>query len=488
VPTNFTVVGTPATTFSATLSWSPPTTGGAPATYEIYRSTTAGEAFQPANHLTSIPVVAGQASYTFIDNTGLTPVNTYWVVSAKNAAGESPTAEVMYAPIEPPGVPTNLSVVRTPETTLSATVIWSPPTTGGDPATFEIYRSTTAGEAFLPDNHLTSIPVVAGQASYTFIDNAGLTPVDTYWVISAKNAGGETPTDEVMYKPIGPPGGTGDTGYGNNFAAALIFADDIGLGGDPITGTWTTDAALIDYSTGLRPLTTELAALAARPLDPVVVTTLPYLDPQTVYPLDGVDYYKQQTASIWQGPWEKGAGTLQEVDAKWGDNLISQNLTQTSVVRIEMVLSKTLTTAVQSYTMHSLYGSKRNEIYGTDGTTYANSTAFVFASNARLKIEKLDVDGSTVVHEAYNQTLWEGDGPGFLGAEVNVAGNFTYGFVWNMKNEVMPGGIPKTGTWRITFSLDDPSPKGTPDNTNIVSAANGTLVDENTVYIDIVIH
>ena len=218
------------------------------------------------------------------------------------------------------------------------------------------------------------------------------------------------------------------------------------------------------------------------------MTTLPYLDPETVYPLAGVDYYKQQTASIWQGPWEKGAGTLQEVDAKWGDNLISQNLTQTSVVRIEMVLSKALTTAVQSYTMQSLYGTKRNEIYGTDGTTYANSTAFVFASNARLKIEKLDVDGATVVHEAYNQTLWEGDGPGFLGAEVNVAGNFTYGFVWNLKNEVMPVGIPKTGTWRITFSLDDPSPKGTPDNTNIVSAANGTLVDENTVYIDIVIH
>jgi hypothetical protein len=129
--------------------------------------------------------------------------------------------------VEAPGAPTNLTVVRTPDVTLSATVTWSPPVAGGPPVTFEIYRSTTAGSAFLPDNHLISIPFVAGQASYTFIDNAGLTPVETYWVVSAKNAGGETPTAEVMYKPIGPPGGGGDTGFGNNFSAVLIFADNI---------------------------------------------------------------------------------------------------------------------------------------------------------------------------------------------------------------------------------------------------------------------
>jgi len=469
VPTGFAVAATPNVDYSATLTWSPPTTGGAPATYELYHSTTAGQAF-PDNHVQTIDVVAGQGIYEFVHG-GLTPVENYWVVSAKNAAGETAAAEVMHKPLNPtvqaPGVPTNLAVAKTEgeEVILSATLTWSPPTpgTGGDPETFEIYRSLTAGETFLPDNHLISIPVVAGQASYEFIDNAGLTPrVDIYWVVSAKNAGGETPTGEVsLYLQSGPPGGTGDTGFGNNFAAAMIFADDIGLGGAPITGTRTTVLTDIDFNTGLRPSLGEATAL------PATVTQLPYFDPDTAYELGGVTYYEQQTASTWQGWWEKGAGTLQEVTAKWGDNLISQRLTGSSVVRIEMVLTKPLTAA--------------------DGTEYDNLTAFVFAANAHLKIEKLDADGNPAGHTAFDGTLWEGDGPGFLGAEINVGGNLTYGFVWRLNDEVMPGGIPKEGQWRLTFSLDPVSPQGAADNTNIISAANGTLVNENEVYIDITI-
>jgi hypothetical protein len=388
--------------------------------------------------------------------------------------------------VDAPGVPTAFTVERTPEVTLSATLTWSPPTTGGDPATFEIYRSTTASTAFLPDNHVISMPAVSGQVTpYTFIDNAGLTPVDTYWVVSAKNAGGETPTGEVLYKPIGSGGGE-DEAYGNNFSAALVFADDIGIGGLAIgaTSVWTNDLTTpIDYNTGLRPTLEQVTALAALL---VPVTTMPYLDPATTFPLGGVTYYKQQTASTWQGQWVRGAAEAQHVTAKWGDNLISQRFTANSVIRIEMVLSKALTTAMKSYTMKSLYGTQRNEIFGSDGTTYDNLTAFVFAANAHLKIAKLD-DSGVAVHTPYDQTLWMGDGPGFLAGEVNVGGNFTYGFVWDLKSEVMPVGVPKTGTWRITFSLDGTSPKGTSNNTFIDSAANGVYVDGSTVFIDILV-
>lgn len=388
--------------------------------------------------------------------------------------------------VDAPGVPMNFTVERTPEVTLSATLSWSVPAAGGDPSSYEIYRSTTAGTVFQPANHLISITAVAGKSTYTFVDNAGLTPVDTYWVVSAMNAGGETPTAEVLYKPIGPPGGTGDTGFGNNFAAALIFADDIGIGGVALAGSWTNDLTSLDFdpNTGLRPSATEVTNLAALP---VPVTSLPYLDPTTTYTLDGIDYYKQQSVSTWQGQWEKGKADTQHVTAAWGDNLVSQALTANSTIRIEMVLSKTLTAPMTSYWMESLYGTRENEIQGTDGTTYDNMVAFVFASNAHLKIQKLDGSGNPDGAALYDQTLWEGDGPGFLAGEVNVSGNFTYGFVWNLKNEVLPGDITtgKTGTWRLTFSLDPVSPKLTPNNTLIDVATNGVRVSATEVYIDI---
>ena len=80
-----------------------------------------------------------------------------------------------------------------------------------------------------------------------------------------------------------------------------------------------------------------------------------------------------------------------------------------------------------------------------------------------------------------------GDGPGCFAGEVNVAGNFTYGFVWDLRNQVMPGNVTrgKAGTYRIIFSLDGTSPKGTSNNTLVDTVSNGTRVSDTAVYIDI---
>ena len=390
---------------------------------------------------------------------------------------------------DPPGAPTNFTAVRTSDAVLSATLTWSVPASGGDPSSYEIYRTTTdpaVAEIVDDANLVNSIPAVAGKTNYEYVDNAGVARGDNWWVVSAKNAGGETPStvEGPLFLP-GPPGGVGEEGFGNNFAAAMIFADDIGIGGASIAGSsWTDDLTLIDTNTGLRPSAGEVTDLLA-----ASVSNLPYLDPTTTYTVDGIDYYKQQSVSTWQGKWENAGGVDQNVTGKWGDNLISQRLTTASVIRIEMVLSKDLAPATMdpSYWMLSLYGTRENEIYGTDGTTYENPTAFVFAANAHLKIQKLDGNGLPDGNPLYDQTLWEGDGPGFLAGEVNVAGNFTYGFVWNLKNEVLPADITtgKAGTWRITFSLDGMSPVGTSNNTFIDSVANGVRVSDTEVYIDI---
>jgi len=379
-----------------------------------------------------------------------------------------------------PGAPTNFTVINTPETTLSETLTWSPPTTGEAPTSYEVYRSLTPG-AFLPENHLISVPVIAGHTVYTFVDNAGLVSTPTYWAVSAKNAGGETAAAEKSDTPKGSStgGGGGDTGFGNNFSAALIFADDVGITGLPIAASsvWSTipaSAVASATSTGLRPLATEVI--------PTTTTALPYLDPTTAYDLNGTIYYKQATASTWQGQWEKGAASgVQDVTAKWGDNLISQSLKSTSVIRVEMVLSKAidpLVTPMTTYPMVSLYGTQTTEVTGTTGVPVTTATsAFVFAANAHLTIWK---DGEAPL---VDQTLWEGDGPGFLAGEVNVSGNFTYGFVWNLKNVTVT--YPKTGLWHIKFSLDPTSPAGTPNNTNITAAPNSISFTGSEATIDI---
>lgn len=389
--------------------------------------------------------------------------------------------------VEAPGAPTNFTVTATPEAILSATLTWSLPLSGGDTTSFEIYRSTSAGTTFNPANHLLSIRVDPNKTTYDFIDGAGLAPhTEYYYVVAAKNTGGETPTVEKPFVTKGgPPSGGGDTGFGNNFSAALIFADGYGISKSPLSCTWTTTVSAIDFTSG------SACGTGLRPLTAPPVLELPYFDPDSAYILNNVTYYEQKTASTWQGEWVDGGGATQEVNGAWGDNLISQSLSVNSVIRIEMVLTKALTTPMTSYTMQSLYGTRENEVAGTDGTTYDNSTAFVFATNAHLTIQKLDGTGAPDGTPLYDQTLWMGDGPGYLAGEVNVLGNFTYGFVWNVKDVTTAvlnaHGITSgaAGTWRLTFSLDGTSPVGTSNHTLITTVTNGVHDSDTSVHIDI---
>jgi hypothetical protein len=344
-------------------------------------------------------------------------------------------------PVEAPGIPINFELLTSAVGgELSAKLIWEAPTTGGAVDTYEIYKYTS--EVTTP-NHLISLPA----GTFEFLDNAGIDRcVTTYWILAAKNAGGETRTLPKGWQPQGCGQGEIDA-YGNNMASALIFADGVGITNEDIQDVWTEDnISLVDTTTGLRPTQLEID-------EPLL--EFPYFDENTTYLKDGVIYYKQKTISTWQGEWIDGSGLGEHnVTAKWGDNLISQTLTTQSVVRIEMVFSKALDTNMTAYNMVSLYGEKDVEIYGTDGNTTTVDTAFVFTAYAGLKIERLDALGGDPVDVVDEQALFDGgpDGPGQFAAEINVAGKLVYGYVWDL-----PGNNIPAGAYRITFTLNEPS-------------------------------
>lgn len=385
-----------------------------------------------------------------------------------------------------PGAPTALTATGGENV---ATLQWSPPAasaTAGLPDSYEIYRSTTATTAATivdPANFVATTPVVTGQSvySYTAIGLAG-GHATHYFVVTAKNAGGETPSSVASADVTGPP--TAQT-YGNNFSAALIFADDIGITNlalDPAK-SWaagTADVTAIDYNTGLRPLAAEVTAMLALT---VPQTTLPYLPvPSKIDPL----YYEQKSINTWQGEWAKGGAEPQLVTAKWGDNLAgTASLSASAKIRIEMVLTKDVSaTPMTAYTMKLLSGSGTNELQGTNGVTYSATTAFVMATNARLIIQKFN--GATLDAPLVDQALFDPafpDGLNKLSGEIPVSGNFTYGFVWDPSTSGSTA-----GKYRVTFKLDPTSLFGTgnpANNTFIQTATNGVRVSDTEAYIDI---
>lgn len=399
---------------------------------------------------------------------------------ALTACGSDDAVAPPPATIAAPGAPTAFTATAGENV---VTLQWSPPAasaTAGLPDSYEIYRSTTAttpATLVAPAYFVTTIPVVPGQAVYSFTD-IGLAGNTTYYfVVTAKNAGGETPSTVASAKPTGPPN---PQVYGNNFSAALIFADDIGITNLPITGVWTLDKTLIDYNTGLRPLAAEVTAF------PALQLTLPYLPvPSKIDPL----YYEQKSINTWQGEWAKANGADQLVTAKWGDNLSSASLSASSKIRIEMVLTKDVSaTPMTAYTMKLLSGSGTNELQGTNGVTYNPTTAFVFATNAHLTIQKLDAAGAPTGALITDQALFDPafpDGLNKLSGEIPVSGNFTYGFIWDPSTSGSTA-----GRYRITFKLDPISQFGAgnpANNTFMTTATNGVRVSDTEAYIDIVV-
>lgn len=185
--------------------------------------------------------------------------------------------------------------------------------------------------------------------------------------------------------------------------------------------------------------------------------------------VEGVPAYLQQDMlNEWQAQTQVPAGTPVDVSwIDWGDNLEARPWSETSIVRVEVVLIQDLLTPMIGYEMLYVGGEGPDEMWGASAATYESTQATVYSGCARLTIQKIappEFPAEPVL--TWNSTLgqWEGDvtqpffnggvwdaadGMGAFSAEINVKGKVIYGFNWSVKR-IGDG----AGTYRLTFSLD----------------------------------
>lgn len=163
------------------LSWSAPTTGGAPTTYIIEAGSSAGQA-NLANFAT------GTTATTF--SAGGVAAGSYYVrVRAANASGTSaPSNESLLVVGSAPGAPRMLTTSASGTTVLLS---WAPPTTGGPPSTYIIEAGSARGAANLAN-------FATGSTATTF-SAAGVAPGAYYVRVRAANsAGTSAPSNDSL--------------------------------------------------------------------------------------------------------------------------------------------------------------------------------------------------------------------------------------------------------------------------------------------------
>jgi fibronectin type 3 domain-containing protein len=456
------------------------------ASYNVYWSKTPGIVLGAAG-VTKVP---GLTTPSYV-HTGLTNGDTYYyVVTAVETSGlveSTLSGEVSARPLPPPPpAPLGLTAIA-PKDVVQVAVQWYdvtnyPSATAPIQVGYNLYRGLTPGVASYYKD--ASRATKFSNVTAPFIDAAVTSATTYYYVVTSfvpslpdveSVPSGEASADVSSAGGSGGGGG-GDTGFGNNLSVPVIFADAYGVTGLPITGTWPgagpfTTVPTFDYNTGLRPLSTE------------TLSAFPYYDSSTAVSLGGVTYYPQATASTWQAQWASNASGAQiDSNIDWGDALLSRTYTTNSIVRIEVALSDPAQ-AMTAYKMRLLSGTGVTELQGTDGTT-ETLAPFVFAINARLKIEKIATGGGsdTVIYDkaVYDTfgTSTEGSGSSGGGittaspftAELNVGGSLVYGY--NFMISKLTGVPNKAGQYRITFSLDPNATVGTvtvPNHVKMIS-------------------
>jgi hypothetical protein len=177
-PTGLTA--TDAGTYSITLSWSKPTTGGAVQGYNIYEGTSSGGEVLTAPVNGNV-LVTGTSTTVSTSGTG----TYYFEVTAVNAVGQSPASNEASAAAATvaPSAPTGLTAMPSDG---AVSLAWTAPSSGNTPTSYEVFYGTSAGA------ETTQAPAsdVTGTTAYVSPLTNGTA---YYFVVKAVNGAGTGP-------------------------------------------------------------------------------------------------------------------------------------------------------------------------------------------------------------------------------------------------------------------------------------------------------
>lgn len=251
-------------TTSVTFSWSPPTSGSTPFSYQPQIS---------ANNGVTWTSVGGQTGLASVSVTGLS-VNTAYLfrVITSNSTGSSTSAATGVTTLSVlPTAPTGLSVVGIP-TQNAVNLQWNAPSAGTLPLTYQMLaRSPTGTGAFA---------AVGNPTTSTTISITGLSTASSYdFIVTAANLAGTGPASSALVN-VQTAGSIGSLpGPATGLAASAI-------GSASLTLTWAAPA------TGTPPFSyqPQQAAPSGTPVwanigTPITATTVvvPGLSPNTAY-------------------------------------------------------------------------------------------------------------------------------------------------------------------------------------------------------------
>jgi hypothetical protein len=225
-PQGVTGVSATAGVGSATVNWTPPTSGAPATSYKItpYIGTTAGTPTIAEGNVSSKVVtgLTGGTSYTF-------------TVTSQNEAGTGPESAKSNAvtPSNPtvPGAPTAVSATAGPA---SATVNWTAPTNNGG--------GTITGYKITPYAAGVAQTAVTAEASASSFNVTGLTVGTSYtFTVAATNSAGtgtaSTQSNAVTPTSTSVPGTpTGVSAQGKSSGALVTWTAPTTSGGSAITG------------------------------------------------------------------------------------------------------------------------------------------------------------------------------------------------------------------------------------------------------------